>query len=362
MKLNLQNVLKYKSILLSTAEQGHPVYSSLFLDFTNEKAYFSNASFAGVVDIKVTVEDGEDIPNSVFVPLDKMVHLLSRGSEINLDSEGTILLASGDKVKLSVMEDASYTPPGFILDDDTKQSSTIKDFSSVAGRVKQAMLFADDLPETAMNGVFFKDGNIIAAEATRMYQVKNVVEDLPDGNFSIAMCKVLVALQGEEVVTITTTPNILQLSVASGLTIQTGVSSFLEMIDVFDPDFVSSYDHEDSVTFPRDKFLEELNFITPFFNQDHGMRIKIAFLEDAIQFIVDEEDKITTLIQDVEYSDFEAFRDQTKWISGHYLKIIGNVLEKDRLTLKLSSDSPILDFVADDDLHIIKVAFEEVEE
>ncbi len=291
-----------------------------------------------------------------------MVHLLSRGSEITLDSKGTIILSSGDKVKLSVIEDASYNPPSFDLDESSKQSAIIKEFPIVANRVKQAMLFSDELPETALNGVFLKQGSIVGAEASRLYQAANVVVDLPDGNFSMPMCKILVALQNEKEVTISTTDNVLQLSVNEGLTIQTGVSSALELIDIFDEEFKKSYNHPDTVTFPREKFVEEMNFITPFFNQDHGMRIKLAFLEDAIQLIVDEEDKITTLIDNVEYSDFEQFRDQTKWLSGHYLKIIGSVLEGERITLKISKDSPVVDFMSDENLHIVKVAFEEVEE
>lgn len=356
MILDLKNVLKYKNIIMSIAESGHPVYSSLFMDLNNNSAYFSNRSFSGK--IKIGVEDeGEPLLDNMFIPVDKVIHLLSREERLRFDSTGVIYLSTGDTVKLSVEKDASYMPPDFDLSNDPNVSSSkISDFPKIAGLMKHAMVFADSMPDSPLNGVFFRDGSIVSLETSRMFEASGI-DGLPDGDFSIAMAKLMTSCQGETEITITTSDNKIQMSVADELIVQTGAPTSLEIVDIRSEDFTKNFQHENYVSIDREEFLNELNFLTPFFSQENHQRMKITFDTDGIFLIIDEGDKVTTKIKKVEYSDFSEFENEERWVSGHYLKIIANTISTETILLKFSKESVVMDFDSNDNLHIVKVAF-----
>lgn len=356
MVLDLKSILKYKTIVMSIAESGHPVYSSLFLDLKNGNAYFSNRSFAGR--IKIGVEDeGEPLLENMFIPVDKLIHLLSREERLQFDSIGTIFLSSGDIVQLAIQNDASYIPPDFdITTDPNAVSSKISNFQNIASLIKQAMVFADSFPDSALNGIFFRDNSIIALEISRMFEASGIT-GLPDGDFSIAMAKLMTSCQGEEEVTISTTDNRLQLSIADELVVQTGSPTSLEIVDVHSNDFTKNYFHSNYVKLNREEFLAELNFISPFFSQENNQRLKMKFAQDGVFLIVEEGDHITSKLKTVEYSDFSEFENEERWLSGYYLKIIANTLPSEDIFLRFSKDSKIMDFDSKNNMHIVKSAF-----
>ena len=361
MILNLTNILKYKSIITTIAETGHPIYSSLFMDFKNEVAYFSNPSFVGKVEIGVE-DEGEDLLDNVFIPVDKLIHLLSRDSSLILDAEGTIHLSTGDTVKLSTTADPSYLPPTFDLSQEPSlNTTTITEFAKVASLMKQGIVFASAEPEHPQNGIFFRNGSIVAAESSRMFQTSDLT-NLPEGSFSATMARLMISCQNEDELTISTTDNIIQMTTTEGLTVQTGAATYLDLVDISDPGFIEAYDHPTTVKINREEFLSELNFISPFFNQEHNQRVKLSFEEDALLLVVDEEDKVTTKVKDVVYSDFSEFDSEIRWISGYYLKLIMSTLSSEFVTMTFNKESPIMDFKDDSTTHILKVAFADLED
>lgn len=357
MILDLQNFLKYKNIIQQVSQEGHPVHSSFFMDFENEMAYFSNSLVVGR--LKISVDDeGEDLLSNMFIPVSKLIHLLSKSTKIIIDQNKIFHMEGGDTAKLSTYEDPTYEPPSFDLSDQPDYESVeITDFDGVASVMKQAMIYADEVEDSPLHGIFFQNGSIVGLQESRMFEHSGFHE-LTDSAFPLSMVKIMVACQGENSVTISKTENAIQLNVGDELVVQMGKSNKLEIIDISDQDFVDAYKHDDYVKVDQEEFLNELNFLSPFFANVINQRTQIVFEEDNIHFVVEDEDRVTSTIRKVEYSNFEEFRDQSRWISGTYLKMIAGAMPGDFI-IRFNSGSEIIDFDSEDKLHIIKTCFED---
>lgn len=357
MILDLQNFVKYKNIIQQVSQEGHPVHSSFYMDFENELAYFSNSLVVGRIKIEVD-DEGEDLLTNMFIPVSKLIHLLTKSTKIIIDQKKIFHLEGGDTAKLSTYEDPTYEPPSFDLSADPDfVSNDIDNFEEIATVMKQAMVYADESEDSALHGIFFQGESIIGLQESRMYEHAGF-SNLTESAFPLSMVRIMVACQAEPSVTIATTENSIQLFAGEDLVVQMGKSNKLEIFDTSDKDFVESYKHEDYVKVDREEFLNELNFLSPFFANVVNQRTQIIFEENTIHFVVEDEDRVTSTIKKVEYSDFSAFKGESRWISGAYLKMIATVLPGDFL-IRFKSDSDVLDFDPEGHLHIIKSCFED---
>lgn len=357
MILDLQNFVKYKSIIQQVSQEGHPVHSSFYMDFENELAYFSNSLVVGRIKIEVD-DEGEDLLTNMFIPVSKLIHLLSKSTKIIIDGKKIFHLEGGDTAKLSTYEDPTYEPPSFDLTAEPDYlSNQIDDFESIASVMKQAMAYADESEDSSLHGVFFQNKSIIGIQESRMYEHAGF-DGLIESAFPLSMVRIMVACQSEPSVTIATTENSIQLFAGEDLVVQMGKSNKLEIIDISDDDFVEAYKHENYVKVNREEFINELNFLSPFFANVINQRTQIIFEKDTLHFVVEDEDRVTSTIKKVEYSDFAAFEGESRWISGAYLKMIATALPGDFL-IRFDSDSDVLDFDSETDLHIIKTCFED---
>ncbi|MBD3216546.1 MAG: hypothetical protein GF311_28285 [Candidatus Lokiarchaeota archaeon] len=172
----------YKAVISNQ----NPYHESFYMDFGNLEIYFSNGVIFGRDKFLIHQEDGDTLPENIFINGFEFLFLCSKFDSIEYYGNGCFKSKDGGEYKLkSFSED--FVRPNFEKNDEVKQSITCWD--SFKRNLKDSIPFIDPNFGSMFNGIYIQGNNIRSLTSKILYNA--TIEDNLDLIFRSDSIKIL---------------------------------------------------------------------------------------------------------------------------------------------------------------------------
>ena len=310
---------------------------------------FSNSDVFGEIKFSIEFAANEKVPENVFVPANKFLHILKKETKITMKDDYSLIVGN-DIIKLQHFSDTSYEFPEF--DETNSEDIILKNAATVAKFMKRALHYIDTNPDSPQSGVFFKENSVLSTDSISFYEWTSE-EELPELSLPMELSKVFLSLPLKDNIDVLFKKNDVAVQIIyEDFLIQMGHSVILDIIDPTSDEFKSLFDFKEYIVFDYQKLFSELEFLQVFFQDAPDERIKITFTEDSVILSVEDYKQASSIVAFSEVSNTQYFNDQTVWLSGSSFLQAMKDLPGDSLRMAFAVDLPPVDFSSTSDSHV----------
>lgn len=317
MKLNLKNLKDYSKFINPVVVNGGSVfYKSYYFDFNNNQVILFNETTQCYVDFsfELTNEKDEDIQN-FYVDAVLLNNILSLSDDVNVkfsfDKEKNIysevtFIVGKDNFKLPFFQDDIAV---FSFDDNEASKINLAITNSLLNMFKKVtpVIPLNDNNKSMLQGIFFKNGKLIATDKIRFIDLK-IVDNIEDSGLSYDILKFLNLSDGTESIEMFETSAFYKMVIDGKLNIIIKKRCDLELeVDINSPDFRKHFEADTTIKVDREELKNALNFLKTFLPSLSDDSLIIEITDGTAQLIFEDSvNKIFTnkeiVIKDVDIS------------------------------------------------------------
>lgn len=362
MKIQTTNLKDFRKIYDLTKRTGNAYYDHIYLDFEKETLTFMNDS--AIVKIKMDIEDKDDNQENLFVDGSKFFFLVSTYEYLTVKKK-SFYSPQNNRFALQVLNESLDLP-------DNKEREWNQVIITFTEEFNRYLAMSKDYLElSADTSLFFEKGYMISLSENRFFQAKTELDPESSFDLPVEVVRIIESLKARDddscVLKYRTTESggkiyeILYKDLTYNF-----VSSYDSELpfDPFDPDFVSSFKHDNFLDLDLSSFLETVRTLDLYVRDSSSSHCEIKFLEDSIMFYLSDEGEVEYNQPVDSYSDFEQFRDNSFWISLNRLKIALsslNAKKYEKIRIRYKEDGDMIYFSDKDesgDLLIVQTILE----
>jgi len=325
-------------------ETGNVYFESLYLDFKNSFAYFTNSNYSGRFSFEWIAEENETTLEGVFINIPTFFAICDTYDEIILSNN--LEITSGNEMfKIHCFVDV-FALPDFDLNNYNPSCALID--SELKEAISEASHFAGK--ESKLNGILIESNSIVSTDRYKIYEAKFENADnpricLPSHFVSIFSCV-------EAINCFCKDGKLLMVGYV-------GDEKFFEIVGkevelktppMKDPDFISRYNHPTFIIFKRIDILSVLKFMEPFVKGNINERLYLNITADKLLIEAKDEIKANRIIDLSECSS--ELIDSGVWVKRSDFQTAINVLSGENIKLQLDLSKPAFNLSGDGSKHI----------
>ena len=347
MKIDVRAVKNYSKLITKFVDTGHPQFSTLYLDFKEQRIYFGSNRGFGMLVMPVTDYDPKAKPFCVsalsFIAVAEATPLL--------DVEGFVFRhESGDSFQIAHTAAEDFEVPNFGVD---LSDATALDEVYIPA-IRRAGVFTTSDGAKNLDGIFVRDGHVFGLDGFRMYDEALPTNDnlvLPRNVWEILVLETLENPKikiDEHCIWIVSADMNLQFPIDHDLSLPEEVGT---------DDFRAQYQHKHSVRVSKNTLINYVQFFLPFVTEIVQQRIQFIFNNASLEIKTEDGNVISRHIAYSEPVD-SYFNGRKIWVSALWIKNILSCLPNGKdatVEISVDFDKPPVKFsvVGDDAIHIV---------
>jgi len=362
MKIDVRCVKTYGKLITKFVDASHPQYSTLYLDFENQRIYFGSNRGFGIVTMPVTDYDPKVKPFCVnalsFIAVVEAVPILDVDSYEEKNKEKikvhyVFRHENGDSFQIAHSDLEEFNYPKF----DADLSDAVVLNQEFIPAIRKASIFTSPDGAKNLDGVFVRNGCIYGIDKLRMYEEALAVAEnenliLPRNVWEIFVLENLIDPKikiDETCIWV----------ISDDITLQFPVN--LELFlpeEVGTPEFRAKYQHEHSVRLDKAALGNMIQFFLPFVSDVVQQRLQFIFNGDGLGIKTEDGNIISRRVPYSDDADTAYFTGQKIWVSALWVKNILSCLSNGKdAVVQIGIDfkvAPLVfSIVGDESTHIV---------